>query len=172
MDKSYEIHIVKSRFCLQCGKRLDVPMAAPGFLCDECAKKIMPDIEDPVASHIGNYKAGWVYNLQDFLEAITDPLNPSPLSEFYHQCGRYRLNVFLNRYGELRIWLSQNYPAFEVVMKRIMSKYQYQWASDEILRNMGAEIEECAKEHIRRDRYGKQAESRRDDGGAGKIVSW
>ena len=49
MDKSFEIHVVKSRFCLQCGERL----TTPGLLCEECAKKILPDVDDPVASHIG-----------------------------------------------------------------------------------------------------------------------
>lgn len=166
MDKSFEIHVVKSRFCLQCGYML----TTPGLLCEECAKKILPDVDDPVASHLGNYKAGWVYSLQDFVDAITDPLNPPPVSEFYHQCGRYRLNVFLNRYSELQIWLSQHYPEFADVMKRVMSEYQYQWASDEILRSMGAEIEERAKEYTWRDRYGKQVESRRDDRRTGKIV--
>ena len=57
-------------------------------------------------------------------------------------------------------------------MKQVMSKYQYQWASDEILRNMGAEIEERAKEYTWRDRYGKQVESRWDDRRTGKIVPW
>lgn len=90
-----------------------------------------------------------VSTLQEFIDTVVEPLNPFPRTEFDKQPNRYRLNVFLHRYGKLLPWLKEQYPEFARIMAEIMVAYQYNMVTDTILRLMGAEIQEKVKPYLR-----------------------